>query len=163
MRINILIFIYFIHFAYLRCTQNLKTLALIEIEKSVKEISIGEKEKFVTEISIGVKEKWTNKGTDKQYVAVFFVAQNNSSLSSFVPNFRILSQVVHEKSLAEKKFTDKQTNIITEKAKTIYPLYTSTGGINMDVDEDSDQKLDLDPCWIRQLGHSKQAFAHTWW
>ena len=40
--------------------------------------------------------------TDKQYVAVF-VTQNNSSLSSFVPNFGILSQVVAEKSLTEKK------------------------------------------------------------
>ena len=53
----------------------------------------------------------------------------------FVPNLKILSQVVSEKSLTEKKFTDrqtdKQTNIRTEKAKTIYPLYTLyTGGIN---------------------------------
>ena len=31
-----------------------------------------------------------------------FVTQYNSSLSSFVPNFRILSQVVAEKSLTEK-------------------------------------------------------------
>ena len=53
-----------------------------------------------------------------------------------VPNFRILTQVVAEKSLTEKKFTDgqtdrqtdRQTNIITEKAKTIYPLYTSYRG-----------------------------------
>ena len=36
------------------------------------------------------------------YVVVFFVTQYNSSLSSFVPNFRILSQVVAEKSLTEK-------------------------------------------------------------
>ena len=36
-----------------------------------------------------------------QYVAVF-VTQYNSLLSSFVPNFRILSQVVAEKSLTEK-------------------------------------------------------------
>ena len=42
-----------------------------------------------------------NKGTDKQYVAVFGT-QYNSSLSSFLPNFRILSQVVAEKSLTEK-------------------------------------------------------------
>ena len=54
----------------------------------------------------------------------------------FVPNFKILSQVVSEKSLTEKKFTDRQTdrqtNIRTEKAKTIYPLYTSyTGGITI--------------------------------
>ena len=27
-----------------------------------------------------------------------------------------------------KKFTDRQTNIITEKPKTIYPLYTSYRG-----------------------------------
>ena len=67
---------------------------------------------------------------------LFFVTQYNSSLSSFVPNFRILTQVVAEKSLTDKKFTDRQTNqqtdrqtnIITEKAKTIYPLYTSYRG-----------------------------------
>ena len=60
-------------------------------------------EKSVTEISIGEKEKLRNKGTDKQYVAVFFfVTQYISSLSSFVPNFRIISQVVAEKSLTEK-------------------------------------------------------------
>ena len=48
-----------------------------------------------------------------------------------VPNIKILSQVVSEKS-RKKKFTDKQTNIVTEKAKTIYPLYTSyAGGINI--------------------------------
>ena len=39
-----------------------------------------------------------------QYVAVF-VTQYNSSLSSFVPNLRILSQVVAEKSLTEKKMS----------------------------------------------------------
>ena len=71
---------------------------------------------------------------------LFFVTQYNSSLSNFVPNFKILTQVVAEKSLTEKKFTDRQTNqqtdkptdrqtnIITEKAKTIYPLYTSYRG-----------------------------------
>ena len=36
-----------------RCTQNLKTLALIGTEK------------FVTENLNGEKEKWTNKGKDK--------------------------------------------------------------------------------------------------
>ena len=36
-----------------------------------------------------------------QYVAVF-VTQYNSPLSSFLPNFRILSQLVAEKSLTEK-------------------------------------------------------------
>ena len=33
---------------------------------------------------------------------LFFVTQYNLSLSSFVPNFRILSQLVAEKSLTEK-------------------------------------------------------------
>ena len=33
---------------------------------------------------------------------LFFVTQYNSSLSSFVPNFRIITQVVVEKSLTEK-------------------------------------------------------------
>ena len=42
------------------CIQNLKTLAQIEAEKSVTE-------NFVRE-----KEKWTNKGTDKPYVADSF-------------------------------------------------------------------------------------------
>ena len=39
----------------------MKTLAPIGAEKSVTKISIGE------------KEKWTNKGTDKQYVAVLLL------------------------------------------------------------------------------------------
>ena len=42
-----------------------------------------------------------------------FVTQYNLSLSSFVPNFRILTQVVAEKSLTEKKFTDRQTDKLT--------------------------------------------------
>ena len=42
----------------------------------------------------------------------------------------VIPDVVAEKSLTKKKFTDKHTNIMTEKAKIIYPLYTSyTGGI----------------------------------
>ena len=53
------------------------------------------------EISIEVKEKRTNKGTAKQYVAVY-VTQYNSSTSRFVPNFKIQRQVVPEKSLTEK-------------------------------------------------------------
>ena len=64
------------------CTQNLKTLAWIGAEKCVTEIAIGE------------KEKWTNKGTDKQYVAVLLL--HNTT------NFRILTQVVAERSLTEK-------------------------------------------------------------
>ena len=49
----------------------------------------------------------------------------------FVPNSKILGQAVPEKSLMKKKLTDGQT-ILTEKAKTIYPIHTSyTGGINI--------------------------------
>ena len=44
-----------------------------------------------------------------------FVTQYNSSLSSFVQNFKILTQIVAEKSLTEKKFTDRQTNRQTNK------------------------------------------------
>ena len=44
------------------------------------------------------------------------------SLPNFAPNFKTLSQVVPEKSLTEKKLADTYTNIVTEKAKTIYPL-----------------------------------------
>ena len=106
MRISIFIFIYTIYFAYLKVYTKFKsTLAPIGAEKSTTEIFIGEKK--------------MNKGTDKQYEAVFFfVKQYNSSLPSFVPYFIILSQVVAEKSLTEKVY--KQTNIVTEKAKTIY-------------------------------------------
>ena len=47
----------------------------------------------------------------------------------FVPNFKVLCQAVAEKCLTEKN-TNIQTNSVTEKAKTIYPLYTSyTRGI----------------------------------
>ena len=58
-----------------------------------------------------------------QYVAVF-ATQYNSSLSSFVPNFRILTQVVAEKSLTEKNVhlyyiivTEGKMKIEKKKAK----------------------------------------------
>ena len=49
----------------------------------------------------GKKEKWTNKGTDKQYLAEFFYTQYNLSYLMFVPNFKILGQVVPKKSLTK--------------------------------------------------------------
>ena len=63
MSFSIFIFIYTIHLAYLKVydTRNFKTLAPLGTEKSATEIFIGEKEKRI------------NKGTDMQYVAVFFV------------------------------------------------------------------------------------------
>ena len=59
---------------------------------------------------------------------LFIVTQYNSSLSSFVPNFRALSQVVAERKKVYKQ-GDRQTNIVTEKAKTIYSNILRTGGI----------------------------------
>ena len=54
----------------------------------------------------------------------FFVTQYNSSLSSFVPNFRILSQVVAEKTLTEKnvhmyyiRVTEGKNEKLKKKAK----------------------------------------------
>ena len=61
MRISILISIYTVHFAYLKVYTKFENTAPIGAEKSVTEISVGE------------KEKWTNKGTDKQYVAVLLL------------------------------------------------------------------------------------------
>ena len=42
-----------------------------------------------------------DKGTDKQYVAEFFDTQYNFSYLMFIPNFKILGQVVLEKSLTK--------------------------------------------------------------
>ena len=53
------------------------------------------------------KEKWTNKVTDKPYVADSFIHN-----LMFVPNFKILGQVVPEKSLTE--------NFVREKEKWTY-------------------------------------------
>ena len=43
-----------------------------------------------------------NKGTDKQYVAVLLLHNTTNHYQSFVPNFRILTQVVADKYLTEK-------------------------------------------------------------
>ena len=99
-RIKIFIFIYTIQFAYLKVYTKFETLAPIGAEKSVTEISIGEKEN--EQIMGLISNMW-----------LIFVTQYNSSLSSFVPNFRALSRVVAEKSLIEKKVyrqTAKQTD-----------------------------------------------------
>ena len=50
--------------------------------------------------NIGKKEKWTNKGTDKQYVADLFMHYNLSYQMS-VQNFKVLCQVVPEKYLTK--------------------------------------------------------------
>ena len=90
----------------------------------------------MTEISIGEKEKWTNKGTDKQYVAVFCytIQLITIKLSTKFQNPKSSSCLEifdRKKKYADRQTnqqTDRQTNIITEKAKTIHPLYTSYRG-----------------------------------
>ena len=99
-----------------RFIQHLKKLAQMGAGKSVPEFFVRE------------KEKRTNKGTDKQYV-------NGSSkhsttlisLTNCVPNFKILNQVVPEKSLTKK--INRQTDIVTEKAKTINPYILRMPGV----------------------------------
>ena len=50
---------------------------------------------------------------------LFFVTQYNLSLSSFVPNFRILSQVVAEKSLTEKNVHMYYIGVTERKIKNL--------------------------------------------
>ena len=84
------------------CIQNVKTLA----EKSVTKIIFKKK-----------KNGQINGMIDS------LLQQYNMSYPMFVPNFKILNAVVHEKSFTEKSLhTNTQTNIVTEKTKTIYPF-----------------------------------------
>ena len=126
MMISILIFIYTIHFAYLKMYTNLKTLALKGAEKSVTEISIGEKEKWT------MKNK-KNKATDKQYMASFCNTLQLITIKLCTkfqcPKSSSCWNLWQKKKFTEQQ-TDWQTHIITEKAKSIYPLYTSYRGYN---------------------------------
>ena len=72
---------------------------------------------------IGKKEKRTNKGTESHIIHTEY----NLSYLMFVSNVKILDQAVPEKSLTKKKMlTDRQTDILTEKAKK--NLHTSFTG-----------------------------------
>ena len=66
-------------------------------------------------INFGRREKWTNKTTDEQY-ATDSLYTVQLVIPDVVLNFKILGQVVAEKSLTEKKLTgkriDKHANII---------------------------------------------------
>ena len=57
---RILVFFPQYTWSLLKCTQNLKTLAIIGAENSVTKCFIGE------------KEKWTNKGNDKNKMLILF-------------------------------------------------------------------------------------------
>ena len=90
--ISILIFIYTIHFAYLK--------VYTKFEKELRS---------VTEFSLERKRIEQIKGLIS-IIWLIFVTQHNSSLSSFVPNFRFLSQAVAEKSLTEKSSLERKKN-----------------------------------------------------
>ena len=105
---------------------NFRALSQVIAEKSLteKKLKFSLERKKNVQIKGLISNMW-----------LFFYYTVQSSLPTFVPNFRALSQAVAEKSLTEKKVyrqTDRQTNIITEKAKTtcFYPLYTSYRGYN---------------------------------
>ena len=87
--ISILIFIYTIYFAYLK--ENIK----FENSDSNRSREICDRNFYWRE------RKWTKKGLIRN-MWLFFATQYNSSLSSFVPNFRIITQVVIENFLTEK-------------------------------------------------------------
>ena len=79
-------------------------------------------EKSLTKKFFGKKEKWTNKGTDKPYTVQLVIPNVCTKFQN--PKHSSSWEIFDEK----KVYT--QTNTHTEKAKTIYPLYTSyTGGI----------------------------------
>ena len=71
------------------------------LSQVVAEKSLTEKKKKIS--SLERKKNEEIKGQIRKMCLFFFVTQYNSSLPSFVPNFRALSQVVAEKSLTEKK------------------------------------------------------------
>ena len=97
--------------------QNLKIIAQTGAEKSVTEYFVKEKENL------------TNKGTDKPCVPVDSLTHSTTRQS----NVKILGQVVPEKSIfgGEKvyKQTQRHTNIVTEKAKAIYPYIHRLPGV----------------------------------
>ena len=103
-----------------RCTQNFKTLAPIGAEKSVTEISIGEKEKWT--IKRLISNMWLLFCYTIQLITIKLCTKFQN------PNPSSCWEIFDEKKVYKK--TDRQTNIITEKAKTIYPLYTLYRGYN---------------------------------
>ena len=73
-----------------------------------------------------------NKGTDKQFVAVFCNTIQLITIKLCTkfqnPNSSSCGEILDRKKVYKQ--TNRQTNTITEKAKTIYPLYTSYRGYN---------------------------------
>ena len=75
-----------------KCTQNLKTLALIGAKN------------FVTKIFIGEKEKWTNKDNDKQEDAVFLLHNTTSHTQHLyqISNIQTHTHCIHAISCGQK-------------------------------------------------------------
>ena len=104
---SILIFIYTIHFA------NLKVCTKFENTGSSRNWGICDRNLYWRERNMNqIKELISN-------MWLFFVTQYNLSLSSFVPNFRILSQVVAEKSLTEKNVHMYYIGVTERKIKNL--------------------------------------------
>ena len=126
MRISILIFIYTVHFAYL------KVYTKFENTGSNRSWEIYDRNFHWRE------RKMNKKRTDKQYVAVFSYTIQLITINLCTkfqnPNSSSCWEIFDEKSLQKDKPTHEQTNIITEKAKTIYSLYTSYLGNNIHAD-----------------------------
>ena len=91
-----------------RCIQNLKTLALIEAEKSVTEIFIGE------------KEKWTNNGNEKQEAADSLL-HNTTSYTQHLYNPRFSSS--WENFDEKKVYTQTHTPTLLLKRQKLYTPY----------------------------------------
>ena len=99
--------------------QNFKFLGAVVPEKSLTK-KILEKKK---------------NGQIKRIISMRMLSLSNTVqqiIANVVANFYILEAVVQEKSLTEKSYTKKhthrQTNITTEKTKTIFPQFTSYAG-----------------------------------
>ena len=113
-----------------RCIQNLKTLVFIEAEKSVTEIFIGEKENGQLMGMIS-RRRLILSNTIQQVISNICTKFQN-------PRFSISWEIFDERKFTlththtkKKKKKKKKKNIVTEKTKTIYPLYTSyTGDIS---------------------------------
>ena len=87
-------------------------------------------EKFLTTNLLEKKKSRQIKGMINMRMLIL-----SNTIQQVIPhvceNFKIVGAVVPEKSLSEKSLhTHRQTNIVTEKTKAIYPLHTSGGIIN---------------------------------
>ena len=89
-----------------KCTHNLKTLDLIEAEKSVTEIFIGE------------KEKWTNKGNNKRrrLILSYTIQQVIPNICTKFQNLRFSSSCeIFDAKTTKNFYTQTHTHSHTHK------------------------------------------------